>query len=101
MTERDGSSGGTSGTPSPPVAPPEVAGPPSSGVLAARLAEIEARFAGQLEDSQRAQIRRAIERQMALAARLRRTPLANADEPEIVFRPYRDSADPSRGDSGG
>ncbi len=68
---------------------PDVGAGRSDGVVVARLAEIEARFGEALDDAQRAQIRRAIERQMTLAARLRRTPLANGDEPEIVFRPYR------------
>ena len=62
-------------------------------VLEARFAELNARFGHRWNDAERAVVRRALVRQTELASRLRRTPLANGDEPEIVFVPYRASDD--------
>ena len=82
IEESDGASSRVATTPDSTDQGPDAA-------VAPRLAAIEARFNERLDDAQREQVRRAIERQVTLAARLRRRPLSNADEPEIVFRPYR------------
>ena len=58
-------------------------------IVEARLALLRARFGDRWTDAQVAQVRRAVERDVDLAERLRRTPLGNGDEPEIVFVPYR------------
>jgi hypothetical protein len=62
-------------------------------VLEARFAELNARFGHRWTDDERVVVRRALERQIELASRIRRTPLANADEPEIVFVPYGPAED--------
>ena len=69
-----------------PSEPPD---PRQAAVIDARLAELTARFGDRWQDTQRARIREHLARDVDLAARLRQTPLANADEPEIVFVPYR------------
>ncbi len=63
----------------------------SSGLTPAdaRIAEIEGRFGERLTPEQRAQVRTRIERTIALSVAMHATPLTNADEPEIVFAPYR------------
>ena len=58
-------------------------------IVEARLALLRARFGDRWTEEQGAQVRRAVERDVDLAERLRRTPLGNGDEPEIVFVPYR------------
>lgn len=55
----------------------------------ARLAEIDARFGARLTPEQRTQVRGRIERTLKLGAAMRTASLTNADEPEIVFAPYR------------
>ena len=64
-------------------------GPRDAAVAAARLAEIDARFGARVTPEQREQVRGRIERSLKRAAELRTAPLTNADEPEIVFAPYR------------
>ena len=64
-------------------------GPSDAATIAARLAAIDARFGAVLTPEQREQVRGRIERTLKLGALLRTTPLTNADEPEIVFAPYR------------
>ena len=59
-------------------------------LIDARLAELTARYGDRFDDAQRAQVRARIARTVALGVSLRKTPLTNADEPEIVFAPYRD-----------
>jgi hypothetical protein len=66
--------------------------PMDAAVVAARLAEIDARFGGALTPEQREQVRGRIERTLKLGAAMRTAPLTNADEPEIVFTPYRAGA---------
>lgn len=61
-------------------------------IVDARLAEVVARFGDDLTVDQREQVRTRIERTLKLAATLRKTSLSNADEPEIVFAPYRGEA---------
>jgi hypothetical protein len=68
-------------------------------IVETRLAALAARFGDRWDEAQRAQVRRQVERQLDLAAGLRRVPLANGDEPEIVFVPYR--AEEERGRGGG
>lgn len=58
-------------------------------VAAARRDALEARLTHPLSDEQRAQVLTRIERTLKLADAMRRLPLANGDEPEIVFTPYR------------
>lgn len=61
-------------------------------IVEARLAEVVARFGRDLSPEQREQIRGRIERTLKLSAAMRGTALTNADEPEIVFAPYRGEA---------
>jgi hypothetical protein len=63
--------------------------PKHTPLIDARLAELTARYGGRFDDAQRAQVRSRIARSVALGVSLRQTPLTNADEPEIVFAPYR------------
>jgi hypothetical protein len=63
--------------------------PQQSPVIDARLADLTARFGDRFSEDQRAQVRARIARTVALGVSLRKTPLTNADEPEIVFVPYR------------
>ena len=64
--------------------------PSQTPLIDARLAELTARYGGRFDDAQRAQVRARIARSVALGVSLRKTPLTNADEPEIVFVPYTD-----------
>lgn len=73
-----------------PEAPAE--DPRHTPIIDAQLAVIVARFGGQLSEEQRAEIRARLARGMKLAETLRTVPLTNADEPEIVFVPYRADA---------
>lgn len=66
--------------------------PRHTPVIDAQLAAIVARFGDRLTDEQRAEIRARLARGMTLADTLRTVPLTNADEPEIVFVPYRADA---------
>jgi hypothetical protein len=71
--------------------PPAAAEDPrQTPVIDARLAELTARYGERLSEVQRAQVRARIARSVALGDTLRATPLTNADEPEIVFVPYRE-----------
>jgi len=64
--------------------------PTARAVADARLAAVVARHGHRLADNEdRARVGRAIERQVDLAEQLRRVPLANHDEPEIDFVPFR------------
>ena len=63
--------------------------PNHTPIIEARLTELVARFGDRFDDTQRAQVRARIGRTVALADSLRKLPLTNADEPEIVFTPYR------------
>lgn len=63
--------------------------PRHTPIIDAQLAEIVARFGDQLTEEQRAEIRARLARGLSLADKLRGVPLGNADEPEIVFVPYR------------
>jgi hypothetical protein len=64
--------------------------PRHTPVIDARLADLTARFPDRFSDAQRAQVRARIARTVTLGESMRRTPLTNADEPEIVFVPYRE-----------
>ena len=68
------------------------ADPTRDAVVEARLAALVARYGAGWDEAQRARVRANLERGTVLAARLRRTPLTNTDEPEIVFVPYRADA---------
>lgn len=63
--------------------------PRHTPIIDARLADLTSRYGDRYSDAQRAQVRARIARTVALSDSLRRTPLTNADEPEIVFAPYR------------
>lgn len=91
MAKQNGSNGTTDGGVTGAGMAPGDIDPGSAAMVDGRLALIEARFGERFDDAQRERIRLAIERQLTLADRLRRTPLSNADEPEIVFRPHRGS----------
>jgi hypothetical protein len=71
-----------------PTAPSE--DPRHTPIIDARLTELVARFGDRFDDDQRAQVRSRIARTVSLADSLRKLPLTNADEPEIVFVPYRE-----------
>jgi len=58
-------------------------------IVDARLATVAARLGDRLTEEAGARIRARIERSLRLGAELRVHPLGNADEPEIVFVPYR------------
>jgi hypothetical protein len=64
--------------------------PGHTPIIDARLTELVARFGVRFDDDQRAQVRSRIARTVALADSLRKLPLTNADEPEIVFVPFRE-----------
>ncbi|MEA2526090.1 MAG: hypothetical protein QOF01_4820 [Thermomicrobiales bacterium] len=81
--ESQPSAGSTAENPTPPEAPQH------TPIIDSRLAELTARFGDRFDDEQRAQVRARIARSVALADSLRTLPLTNADEPEIVFVPYR------------
>ncbi len=66
--------------------------PRRAAIVEARLAELAARFGDRWDEAQRDQVRRNIEWHFQVAERVRRTPLGNGDEPEIVFVPYRADA---------
>jgi hypothetical protein len=70
-------------------AAPPVEDPRQTPLIDARLAELTARYGDRFDDTQRAQVRARIARSVALGESLRKTALTNADEPEIVFAPYR------------
>lgn len=61
----------------------------AADTVEARLAEISSRFGAMLSEAQIGQVRTRIERTLTLAAAMHTTALTNADEPEIVFAPYR------------
>ena len=58
-------------------------------VIDARLQGLVALYGDRWNDDQRASIRARVARGASLAEELRRTPLTNGDEPEIVFVPFR------------
>jgi len=68
--------------------------PQQTTIIDARLADLTARFGDRFSDDQRAQVRSRIARTVGLGVSLRKTPLTNADEPEIVFVPYRAEGQP-------
>lgn len=71
------------------VAASSPADPPREAVIDARLAALDARFGERWDEAQRADVRSNLARGFELGEQLRRMPLGNADEPEIVFVPYR------------
>ncbi len=71
------------------VAAQEGASPAGSVTVEATLAAVVAEFGARFGEDERLQIRERLERQAGVAAALAAVPLANADEPDFVFRPYR------------
>lgn len=63
-----------------------------NGVVDARLAAVLASTGHSLTEAQIAQVRTRIEASLKQAAALRTVSLTNADEPEIVFAPFRGDA---------
>ncbi|HET8524059.1 MAG TPA: hypothetical protein VFL82_12560 [Thermomicrobiales bacterium] len=61
----------------------------AEGVIDARLAALTARFGERLTDEEWHGVRERIARIVDQGKALRAVPLTNADEPEIVFVPYR------------
>lgn len=62
----------------------------ANGIVEARMAEIMRRFGDRLSEEQQALVRARIGVAVALGEAVRRVPFSNADEPEIVFNPYRE-----------
>jgi hypothetical protein len=61
----------------------------TEGVIDARLAALTARFGERLTDEEWQGVRERIGRIVDQGNELRQVSLTNADEPEIVFVPYR------------
>jgi hypothetical protein len=61
----------------------------SDAIVEARLAQAKARFGDRFDAAQWEAIRESIKDIKKCGDRLRPVPMANADEPEIVFVPYR------------
>ncbi|HEU0113439.1 MAG TPA: hypothetical protein VFQ80_02120 [Thermomicrobiales bacterium] len=72
-----------------PTEPAAPADPAEAQIVAARLAATLARWGDRLDDAGRAAVEERIRRHLDLARALRTVPLANGDEPEIVFVPFR------------
>lgn len=66
---------------------------PDAPIVAARLAAVLARWGERLDDAGREAVAARIRRDVQLARELRTVPLANGDEPEIVFVPFRAAED--------
>jgi hypothetical protein len=62
---------------------------PNDAIIDARMAELTARFGDRLSEKERAQVRSRIGSAVTLGQALRQVTFSNADEPEIVFTPYR------------
>src|SRR5262249_22201993 len=69
--------------------------PQQTPIIDARLSDLTVRFGDRFSEDQRGLVRSRIARMVALSVSLRKTPLTNGDEPEIVFVPYR-AEEPSR-----
>jgi hypothetical protein len=63
--------------------------PADDAIVDARYAQIAARLGNRIEPGEEAAIRRHISRSLTISATLHKTPLTNADAPEIVFTPFR------------
>jgi hypothetical protein len=61
----------------------------TEAVIDARLSALTARFGERLTEEEWQGVRERIARIVDQGAELRTVPLTNADEPEIVFVPYR------------
>lgn len=71
------------------VSPQQEPDAPDSELVEATLGVVRRQLRYGLDDEQQTGVRESIERHQRLAATLRAYPLANADEPGFVFRPYR------------
>ncbi|MGH2532422.1 MAG: hypothetical protein ACRDJW_08960 [Thermomicrobiales bacterium] len=58
----------------------------------ARVAVLSSRFGDRLTDEQWTTVRERVEKTIEFGEKLRAVSLTNADEPEIVFVPYRGEA---------
>lgn len=70
--------------------------PADEPMVAARLAAVLARWGERLDAAGRDAVAARIRREVQLARELRAVPLANGDEPEIVFVPFRAAAEEAR-----
>jgi hypothetical protein len=71
------------------VAPTPQADETNERLVQAMLDQVLATLAYELSDDDVAAVRANVERSAKMAAALRAVPLANADEPDFVFQPYR------------
>ncbi|CAN5656178.1 hypothetical protein BH23CHL4_BH23CHL4_28960 [soil metagenome] len=55
----------------------------------AQLAQVISLLPREITEEQQSQVRDRLKHSIELAEKVRATPITNADEPEIVFRPYR------------
>lgn len=55
----------------------------------AQLAQVISLLPREITEEQKSQVRDRLKHSIELAEKVRATPITNADEPEIVFRPYR------------
>jgi hypothetical protein len=68
---------------------PEDQGEAESPEVVTRLAVLTQRFGERLSEEQWAKVRERVGKTIEFGEKLRAVPLTNADEPEIVFAPYR------------
>jgi hypothetical protein len=76
-----------------PVAPTDSA---EERIVAARLAAVLARWGERLDDAGRQAVEDRIRHHLKHARELQTVPLANGDEPEIVFVPFRAREEPAQ-----
>jgi hypothetical protein len=62
----------------------------TEGAIEGRLAILRGRFGDRLSDEEWMAVRQRIAKAVERGEQLRRAPLTNGDEPEIVFVPYRE-----------
>ncbi len=62
---------------------------PDEGLVDAFASAVEASIGYELDDEARRIVRETVKRHQTMAMKLRAVPLANADEPDFVFVPYR------------
>ena len=58
-------------------------------LLDAQLRQVLAMLTHEISEEQQHQVRDRLKHSLELAEKVRTTPMANGDEPEIVFQPYR------------
>ena len=58
-------------------------------LLDAQLRQVLATLTHEISEEQQHQVRDRLKHSLELAEKVRTAPMGNADEPEIVFQPYR------------